>query len=77
MQPMNVIIEIDAPQLLPHLRARLEAGGCSAHAISSHACRVLHQHAVDVDEAMRELRFFVRAWALSHGDVAVSLRPDV
>ena len=31
---MSVTIEIDAPQLLPHLVTRLEAGGCSAQAIS-------------------------------------------
>ena len=34
---MSVTIEIDAPELMPHLVAGLEAGGCSAEPITSHA----------------------------------------
>ena len=75
-RPMGVTIEIDAPELLPQLVERLEAGGCSAQRISPRACRVVHLEAVDADEAFCELRFFAHAWAARHGGVAVSLRPD-
>jgi hypothetical protein len=76
-EPMSVTIEIDAPRLLPHLLTCLEAGCCSAQAISPRACRVVHRQALSADEALCELRFFVRAWARTHGDVAVRLWPDV
>ncbi|MFL5929059.1 MAG: hypothetical protein ACJ77E_19185 [Gaiellaceae bacterium] len=73
---MSVTIEIDAPQLLPHLLAGLEAGGCSAELISSHSCRVIHPQGVDEGVELLELRFYVRAWARRHGNVAVTLSPD-
>jgi hypothetical protein len=73
---VNVIIEIDTQDLLPHLRAELEAGGCSVEPISSHGCRVSNHKTADPEEAFFELCFFVRAWARTHGDVAVQLRPD-
>jgi hypothetical protein len=72
---MPVIIEIDAPHLLPHLVSRLQAADCWAAPISSSACRVVHRQAETVDEAVRELRFFASAWAGSHGNVSVNLRP--
>ena len=72
-----MIVEISAAKLLPHLRKRLEAGGCSVDPISPHACRVVHQQAVDADEALGELRFFVGAWARSHDEVVVSVRPEI
>jgi hypothetical protein len=72
---MSVIIEIDAPRLLPHLVDWLRAAGCSAMPISSRACRVVHREAETVTQAMCELRFSAKAWASSHGDVAVRLRP--
>jgi hypothetical protein len=74
---MRLIVEIDTPDLLPQLRAELEAGGCSTEAVSPYRCRVIHDEAADVVEAFDELGFFVRAWAQSQGDVAVRLRPDV
>ncbi len=74
---MGVTIEIDTPHLLPQLLDRLQADGCSVEAINSHACRVVHSEAVDTDEAVKELRFFVRAWAGGHNGVTVSLRPDL
>jgi hypothetical protein len=74
---MSVVIEIDAPLLLPQLVARLQAAGCWAVPISSRACRVVHLHAEDANEAMSELRFFAKAWAGSHGGVGVRLRPCV
>ena len=76
-EPMSVTIEIDAPQLLPHLLTRLEAGGCSAQADQlPRLSRGPPSRRLSADEALCELRFFVRAWAGLHGDVAVSLWPD-
>jgi hypothetical protein len=74
---MSVIIEIDAPLLLPQLVARLQAADCWAVPISSRACRVVHLYADDASEAMSELRFFAKAWAGNHGNVGVRLRPCV
>jgi hypothetical protein len=73
--PMSVTIEIDTPRLLPQLLAGLKAGGCTTQRINAHACRVLHGPGVDEYAALCELRFYVRAWAMRHGDVAVSVRP--
>jgi hypothetical protein len=72
---LSVIIEIDVPRLLPQLVARLRAADCWAVPIGSHACRVVHLQAESLNVAMLELRFFVKAWAEAHGDVAVHLRP--
>jgi hypothetical protein len=71
-----VTIEIDLPHLLPQLMAGLRAGGCSAEPISSRACRVLYAQGIDRNAALCELRFYVRAWAMQHGDVGVSVWPD-
>ena len=77
MRPMDVIVEIDPADLLPQLRAELEAYGCSTESVGSRRCRVLHEQADNVMEALSELAFFVRAWARSEGGVAVRLRADV
>jgi hypothetical protein len=74
---MGVTIEIDAPHLMPQLLHRLQADGCSVEPISSHACRVVHHAALDAEEAEKELRFFVRAWAGGHGGVTVNLQPEL
>ena len=73
---MSVIIHIDVPKLLPNLLTGLEAVGCSVQAVGPRACRVVHQQAVDADEAVCELWFFARAWANREGGVAVSLQPE-
>ena len=72
---LSVVIEIDVPGLLPQLVARLRAADCWVVPVSSHACRVVHLQAESLNVAMLELRFFAKAWASSHGDVAVNLRP--
>ena len=69
-------IEIDSPRLLPQLVAGLKSGGCSTELIDKHVCRVLNPVGDDEHQALCELRFYVRAWALKHGNVAVSLRPE-
>jgi hypothetical protein len=74
---MDAFVEIDTPHLLPQLRAKLEEAGCSTEAVGSRGCHVFHHEAADAEEALFELCFFVRAWARSHGDVAVRLGPDV
>ena len=74
---MDAFVEIDTPYLLAQLRAELEDYGCSTEAVGSHGCLVFHHEAADAEEAFFELCFFVRAWARSHGDVAVRLRPGV
>lgn len=74
---MSVIIEIDAPDLLPQLVAWLRAADCCAVPISSRACRVVHREAETANEALCELRFSAKAWAGIHGDVAVHLQPGV
>ena len=73
--PRSVIIEIDVPRLLPQLISGLRDADCRAEPISSRACRVVHLHAESLNVAMLELRFFAKAWAGAHGNVAVSLRP--
>jgi hypothetical protein len=73
--PLSFIIEIEVPWLLPQLVARLRAVDCSAVPISACACRVVHLHAESKNEAILELRFFAKAWAQAHGNVAVQLRP--
>ena len=70
-----MIIEIDVPRLLPQLVDRLQAADCWVEPISSHACRVVHLQAENLNVALLELRFFAKAWAGAHGDVAVDLRP--
>ena len=72
--PMEAVIEIDTPRLLPHLLNRLRAAGFSVRPVSLHAGRVVDPRAADADEALCELRFFLSAWARAHGDVAVSVR---
>ena len=71
---MSVIIEIDAPDLLPSLVARLQAADCWAEPISTNACRVVHLDAESASQAIYELRFFANAWAGSQGGVGVQLR---
>jgi hypothetical protein len=73
---MSVTIEIDPPRLLPQLLSGLLAAGCMAQRVSAHACRVVPAPDVERDAALCELRFYVRAWALRHGDVAVSVWSD-
>ena len=75
--PMEMMVEIDAPRLLPHLLSRLSAAGLSVRPVSLRGCRVVDRRAADADEALSELRFFLSAWARAHGDVAVSVRPAV
>ena len=72
--PMEAVIEIDTPRLLPHLLNRLRAAGFSVRPVGLHAGRVVDRRAADADEALCELRFFLSAWARAHGDVAVSVR---
>jgi hypothetical protein len=74
---VSVTIEIDAPRLLPELLSGLRAAGCLAQRISTYACRVVPAPEVDRDAAVCDLRFYVRAWALRHGDVAVSVSSDL
>ena len=73
---MSVTVTIDRPRLLPELLAGLRAAGCLTQPIGSYACRVVPPADADRDAALRELRFYVRAWALRHGDVAVSVSSD-
>jgi hypothetical protein len=73
---MSVTIEIDPPGLLPQLLSGLRAAGCLTQRVSSYACRVFPAPDVDHEAALCELRFYVRAWALRHGDVAVSVQSD-
>jgi hypothetical protein len=75
--PLEAVIQIDAARLLPHLLLRLRAAGFSVRPVSLHETRVVSRRAADADETLCELRFFLRAWARAHGDVAVSVRPPV
>ena len=75
--PMEAVIQIDAPRLLPHLLIRLWASGFSVRPVSLYAGHVVDRRVADPDEALCELRFFLSAWARAHGDVAVSVRPAV
>jgi hypothetical protein len=68
---MQAVIQIDAPLLLPHLLTRLMAAGLSARPLGLDAGHVVEWRVADPDEALCELRFFLRAWARAHGDVAV------
>ena len=76
--PMEAMIEIDAPRLLPRLLIELRAAGFSVRPVGLRASRVVDRRAdEDEYEALCELRFFLSAWAKAHGDVAVSVRPAV
>jgi hypothetical protein len=75
--PMEAVIQVDAPRLLPHLLMRLRAAGFSVRPVGLRETRVVDRRAADADEALCELRFFLNAWARAHGDVAVSVRPAV
>ena len=77
--PMEAMIEIDAPRLLPRLLIELRAAGFSVRPVGLRASRVVDRRTADEDEyeALCELRFFLSAWAKAHGDVAVSVRPAV
>jgi hypothetical protein len=72
---MDVVIQVDAPRLLPLLTNRLRAAGFFVLPVSSHASRIVDSRAEDAAEALCELRFFASAWARAHGDVAVDIRP--
>ena len=74
---VDVMIEMDAPRLLPRLLIELKAAGFSVRPVGLHTSRVVDRRAGDADEALCELRFFLTAWAQAHGDVAVSVRPAV
>ena len=76
--PMEAMIELDAPRLLPRLLIELRAAGFSVRPVGLRASRVVDRRAdEDAYEALCELRFFLTAWAKAHGDVAVSVRPAV
>jgi hypothetical protein len=66
-------IRISDPSLLAELMGSLLRSGCVAHAVSDDACAVVHVHALDAEEAGRELAFFLGAWRLPHSDVSVVL----
>lgn len=72
--PIEVMIEIDAPRLVPQLLSWLSTAGLSVQPVGPCGCRVVDQRAEDADEALRELHFFLSAWAKAQGDVAVSIR---
>ena len=74
---LEAMIEIDEPQLLPHLLIRLRAAGFSVQPLSLRTGRVVDRRGADAEEALCELRFFLSAWARAHGDVAVCVRPGV
>jgi hypothetical protein len=74
---MEVMIEIDEPRLLPRLMYQLWAAGLSVRPVGLRAGRVVDRRAADADEALCELRFFLRAWARAHGGVVVSVYPAV
>lgn len=73
---VGVMLEIQNPALLPELANRLAANGCVISAIVGSVCHVVHTGAIDADEELNELRFFIRAWQASTGGVEVTLRPD-
>jgi hypothetical protein len=73
--PLEVMIEINAPRLLPHLLIELWAAGFSVRPVGLCAGRVVDWPDADADEALCELRFFLTAWARAHGNVAVSVLP--
>jgi len=75
--PLEAVIQLDAPRLLPHLLLRLRAAGFLVRPVSLHETRVVDRRVTDADEALCELRFFLSAWARAHGNVAVSVRPAV
>jgi len=70
---MSLGLRISEPRLLDDLVAALARNGCVAHRLGPHACRVVHVHATDAAEARQELRFFLRAWLLSHPSVNARL----
>ena len=66
-------VRISDPALLSDLVGTLLRSGCVAHAVGRDSCAVVHVHALDAEEAGRELAFFLGAWQLPHSDVSVVL----
>jgi hypothetical protein len=69
--PFHVVL--GRPELADALVRALTAGDCLCSRLTTNTLVVIHRSAVDVSEARTELRFFLDAWALRHGDLAVSL----
>ena len=69
--PMRVRISESA--LLPDLVDLLLRNGCVSYAVGEDTCVVVHVHARDADEALRELTFFIRAWRTQHPDLRTVL----
>jgi hypothetical protein len=67
---MGLIVELTAPELLPDLVSRLTENGCLTHALGDGVCRIVHLGALNDQEELHEVRFFVRAWQARHGVVA-------
>ena len=72
--PIEVMIEIDAPRLVPQLLSWLSPPAYRCGPSGPCGCRVVDHRADDADEALRELHFFLSAWARAQGDVAVSVQ---
>jgi hypothetical protein len=48
-------------------------GGCVSRTVDEETLEVVHPDAESADEALTELRFFLRAWQSRHPDVNVRL----
>jgi hypothetical protein len=70
---MTMVVEITRGSLLPDLIDAFTRCGCLANRIAPGACRVVHPHARDRDEARLEIAFFLRAWQLRHPGVEATI----
>jgi hypothetical protein len=66
---MTMHVRISHPALLPDLVGSLLRSGCVAATLGDDSCAVVHVHALDAEEARREVTFFLGAWRLGHAGV--------
>jgi hypothetical protein len=68
-------VRLNHADLLSDLVQALVANGCRPLVLSSSSCAVAHPNPIDDAEAVMEISFFVRAWALQHPGVVADLTP--
>jgi len=62
-----VTIRVSDRRLLVPLMDALRSVGCLVAVVEQDRCRVAADTGEDRQQALLELRFFARAWALGHG----------
>jgi hypothetical protein len=72
---MALEVRVSDPSLLADVVASFSGNACVAYPVGRHSCLVVHVHAASTEEALQEVRFFLRAWELRHPGVSASVTP--